>query len=353
MKLLLQILSEPEKVKTFSVSDWDVTIRFARYTRLLGHLHFLMAQYSLLNDIPVKVKDILLGGQVYNSYFSMQARREMRHIGKAFAATELPIVLLKGGAYIHAQLGAYGGRRLSDIDLLVAPADLSAVESVFLANGWEYGEVNDYDQHYYRQWMHEVPPMIHSERNMEVDLHHNIVPPVSCIKVDSTKLLSQAVSIENSPFRVLEAKDMLLHSATHLFFNDELRGGLRDLVDMHELCLQFSTKDNFWPQLVGRARELGLQRSLYYALSSLHAYLKTPIPDDVMADIALDRPVFFVDLWMKQLIQRLIFPGNVEKMEAPIAQWLLFVRSHWLRMPLGMLIKHLTYKKIQASKSSH
>ncbi len=344
MKYFLKLLSNPECAVTYTVEQWDESIRFARHTHLFGHLYYLMEQHLLLNEIPHRVKKILLGGHVYNSYFRLQARREMRHIAKQLNQHKIPIVLLKGGAYIEAQIGAYAGRRLSDIDLLVAKSDLSAAEAMFNQGGWQYGDVNDYDQHYYRDWMHEVPPLIHKKRSMEVDLHHNIVAPVSRIKLDAAKLLEKAVPIDNSPFFILEAKDLLLHSATHLFFNDELRGGLRDLVDMHELCKQFSERQDFWPQLVARARELGLQRPLYYALSNLHCLLKTPIPDSVLADSAKDRPIYPVDRLMKTLIQRLIAPKNVEKMVAPISEWLLFVRSHWIRMPLPMLIKHLSYK---------
>ena len=344
MRLLLKLLSAPECAASYGVEEWDETIRFARYTHLLGHLYFLMDRQSLLNKIPPRVKNICLGGQVYNSYFRLQARREMRHIAKQLKKHKIPVVLLKGGAYIEAQVGTYAGRRLSDIDLLVAKSDLPAAETMFSNGGWQYGDVNDYDQHYYRDWMHEVPPLIHQNRSMEVDLHHNIVPPVSRIKLDAAKLLEKASSIENSPFLILEAKDLILHSAVHLFFNDELRGGLRDLVDMHELCIQFSERNDFWPELVERARELGLQRPLYYALSSLHRLLNTPIPDYVMDDILKERPGIFVDSLMKYLIQRLIAPDNVEKMDAPVVEWLLFVRSHWIRMPASMLIKHLTYK---------
>ncbi|MCK5539258.1 MAG: nucleotidyltransferase family protein [Bacteroidales bacterium] len=344
MKPLLKLLSDPECAVSYTVEDWDETIRFARHTHLLGHLYFLMERSSLLEKIPARVKNIMLGSSIYNRYFRIQARREMVHLAKQISTSKIPIVLLKGGAYIQAQLGAYSGRRLSDIDLLVAKSNLSTTEKILLSGGWQYGEVNEYDQHYYRDWMHEVPPLIHQSRKMEVDLHHNIVPPVSRIKLDASKLLEKALLIDNSPFYILEAKDLVLHSATHLFFNDELRGGLRDLVDMHELCMQFSKKENFWSELVPRARDLGLQRPLYYALFHLKLLLNTPIPIDVLSESAKDRPNFFTNWLMLHLIQGLIAPKNVENMKAPFAEWLLFVRSHWIRMPLPMLIKHLSYK---------
>ncbi len=348
MQLLLDILSCPDKVRTLSLKDWDQVLRFARHTHLLGHLYYLMDKNALWESVPHKVRDILRGGHVYNRFFRLQARREIRQIAKA--VKNVPVILLKGAAYIEARCGAYGGRRLSDIDLLVRQDDLTAVEQTLLASGWQYGEINSYDQHYYRDWMHEVPPMVHKHRNMEVDLHHNIVAPVSRIKVTAQKLFDKAVPIPGTPFLRLENKDLILHSATHLFFNDELRGGLRDLVDMHELCLEFAPQADFWPQLVPRARELGMQRPLYYALSSLSRFLKTPVPDSVMADICKDRPALPVRVLMAGLIQRQLVPDSINKLNAPFTEWLLFVRSHWLRMPLPMLIKHLSYKLFKKQK---
>ncbi len=350
MQLLLNILSCPDKVRTLGLEDWDLVLRFARHAHLLGHLYYLMDQNALWELVPEKVRDILMGGHIYNRFFRLQARREIRQIAEVIQ--NVPVILLKGAAYIESRCGAYGGRRLSDIDLMVRQSELTAVEKTLLASGWQYGEVNEYDQHYYRDWMHEVPPMVHQYRNMEVDLHHNIVAPVSRIKVTAQKLFDKAVAIPDSSFLRLENKDLILHSATHLFFNDELRGGLRDLVDMHELCMEFASQEDFWPELVSRARELGMQRPLYYALSSLSRFLKTPVPAPVMAESQKDRPSFPVRVLMATLIQRQLAPESINKLNTPFVAWLLFIRSHWIRMPLPMLIRHLSHKFWRSKFSS-
>ena len=344
MNKLLSIIACPDRMVSMSIQEWDDIIRFSRHARLLGYLRVLVERHKLDKQLPSKVLDILAGAEVYNNYFRLRASYELRKIAQLFQQNDLKIVLLKGAAYIASEIYFSKGRRLSDVDLLVEQNNLKLVEQVLLKAGYQYKHVSEYDQKYYRDWMHEIPPLVHTRRNMEVDLHHNIIAPVSRIKVDANKLFDQAVPIPGSRFYRLEAKDLILHSAAHLFFNDELRGGLRDLVDMHELCLEFGERKDFWPNLVPRARELGMQRPLYYALSSLHLFFNTPVPNTVIADIQKDKPVFPVNIIMSVLIQRLLAPNNVEKMNAPVVQWLLFIRSHWIRMPLPMLIKHLSYK---------
>ncbi len=40
----------------------------------------------------------------------------------------------------------------------------------------EWIKSDPYDDLYYRRWMHELPPLVHSERGQLVDVHHTILP---------------------------------------------------------------------------------------------------------------------------------------------------------------------------------
>ena len=59
-----------------------------------------------------------------------------------------------------------------------------------------------------------------------------------------------------SRLRVLAPVDMVLHSATHLFCNEDVGNGLRDLVDLDSLLRDFALEPRFWPGLTARAAEL-------------------------------------------------------------------------------------------------
>jgi len=216
--------------------------------------------------------------------------------------------------------------------------------------GWVSEATNAYDDYYYRVLSHELPPLTHPARGLEVDLHHTLTPPVSRLKVDGGRLLAQAVPLADAPWpysrcHVLAPTDMVLHSATHLLFNDELRGGLRDVYDMHRLCLHFAAAEpRFWTRLTERAWELGLERPLWYALTTLRRLLATPVPDSGMAELRNAAPNPALDALMARLIDRLLAPANPERLSAPATEWVLFVRSHWVRMPPGILFPHLARK---------
>ena len=68
---------------------------------------------------------------------------------------------------------------------------------------------------------------------------------------------------------VLSPVDMLLHNAVHLFMNDELRGGLRDVVDFRDLFEHFAERDagfrasSCCPRRVARLRTAAVLRGDY------------------------------------------------------------------------------------------
>lgn len=343
MSLLTDVIQRPQRLGELSQKEWDQLLRFSRYAKVTATLHEHIEKLELRDQIPQSALNFLDAEQVRSSFMQLQAKRELHEIEQALAGTKFPIILLKGAAYIAGNLAPASGRRLSDIDLMVPQKHLEEIENKLLGSGWvTKDDLSDYDQNYYRDWSHEIPPLHHPLRCLEVDIHHNISPPTSAIKINADLLIEQATLIANSRFSILSPQDMFLHSATHLFMNDELRGGLRDLMDMHLL----STKDSniFWPGLPERANQLGLNRPLYYAVTALQDILETPIPSEILEDVYQSAPNALSKQLMHKLVTRQLAPSNPEQLQAPFTQWLLFIRSHWVRMPPKMLLKHLSYK---------
>ncbi|HVF65623.1 MAG TPA: nucleotidyltransferase family protein, partial [Casimicrobiaceae bacterium] len=197
------------------------------------------------------------------------------------------------------------------------------------------------------EWMHELPPMRHVTRGTVVDVHHAILPLTARISPDSRKLLASSRPIvDDSAFKILSPVDMVLHAASHLFHNEELSSGLRDLIDLDSLLNEFSAEQDFWKRLIDRAFELQLSRALYYALHCLIGILATSIPGGVLAAISSASPPRAVAALMSVLFARALRPHHPSARDAltPIAVKLLYVRAHWLRMPPLLLLRHLTIK---------
>ena len=344
--ILLTALSSPAGAASFETEDWDLLLRLGRATRLLGRIAACLEEQGLLSAIPSRVADHLEAAKVFVEHRQRTARWEVSCIQKVLEGLDVPVVLLKGGAYIVAGLPPARGRLLSDIDLMVPAATLDSGEKRLLGNGWEGVKLEEYDQRYYRTWMHELPPLRHTDRGFEVDIHHTISPLTSRLNPDPDKLFRDSIPVGDGRLRVLQPVDMVLHSAVHLFYDGELINGLRDLVDLTDLFDYFRNRPGFWVELVQRAREQDLQRPLYYAMRYARQLLGADIPVHAMADIGSGAPSRPVMHLMDRLVTQVMVPDHPDfpQYRTAVSQWLLYVRSHWLRMPPGMLLRHLARK---------
>lgn len=344
---LLRVARPGAKLDALSIRDWEFAVRVARKARLLPRLAYKIEQQNLRDRIPAAVCRHVDAARVVADKRGQVAVWELNRIVRALRSCPVPLVLLKGCAYLLTELPNAPGRSFADVDLLVPEAQLSEVEGALLASGWRSSKLSAYDQHYYRAWTHELPPLRHPERGVEVDVHHSILPRTSRLKPDSRRLLSDTRSMANSRFKTLSPVDMVLHAITHLFFDDDMSDSVRDLLDIDDLMRHFQdTEPGFWERFVPRARELNLERPAFYALRYARLYLETPIPDEVLASAHAGTPVKPVLWLMDRLVPRALFPDHPDYPSrlSALARWLLYVRSHWIRMPPLLLARHLSYK---------
>lgn len=249
-----------------------------------------------------------------------------------------------------AGLRAAGGRAFADIDLLVPRAKLPEVEARLRTAGWQSEVVSDYDERYYREWMHEIPPFRHPERQIEVDLHHTLAPLTGAIKVDAAPLFAAAAAVPGRAFRIPAPADLVLLSAVHLFYGGEFAHGFRDLSDIDLLMREFAATDSgFWDALLERADRLAMGRPLCYALRYNRRLLGTPIPDEVLARSASELPGRAVLAAMDAIFEPALMPGRLVRPDGrtATARGLLWLRSHGLKMPPGLLVYHAAQKAVQ------
>jgi hypothetical protein len=152
---------------------------------------------------------------------------------------------------------------------------------------------------------------------------------------------------------VLTPADMVLHSATHLFHEGESDKALRDLVDLDSLLRHFGTgRDEFWSQLLDRARRVGLARHLHYALRFTSTILGTPVPTNTLDSTSTDAPARPIGLLIDALYVRAFRPAHssCDDGGSSIARTAMYVRGHWMRMPTGLLVRHLGRKALMGNR---
>jgi hypothetical protein len=350
-ELVSTLYRDPHQVASLDLPGWDRVIRQAERADLLANLALRLEDHGLLPRVPVAARNHLESARMIANRHALAVRWEIKQIQHALAETRVPIILLKGAAYLMAGLPAARGRLFHDVDILVPKAALETVEQHLHWHGWVSTHLDAYDQHYYRTWMHELPPLRHVKRQTVLDVHHTILPPTARLHPDPGKLLTAARPIEGyEALHILAPVDMVLHSATHLFHEGEFTHGLRDLVDLDSLLRHFGVDDSFWSRLTQRVTELDLMRPLYYALRHTSRLLATPIPTHVMQAVQQwGTPPLPLARLMDALLQRALPPDHpsCNDWASGLVRWLLYVRSHYLRMPLHLLIPHLLHKGIR------
>ena len=326
---LVAALRDPASVAGLDAAGWTALLTAARAERLLGTL----AHRLDTRAVPPVVARILADARDSAGQERRAALWEAEMARRALAPLGVPVVLLKGTAFVAAGLDAGQGRSIGDLDILVPREALREVEAALRAAGWEAVKDDVYDDAYYRRWMHELPPLIHRERDRMIDVHHTILPPTARPTPDAAALLADAVPLGNG-LSILSPADMIVHAAAHLFADGDLAGGLRNLWDIDRLLREFDADRDFWATLDERARRHQLDGAVARAVRLAHQLYATPVPPDGRRRDALDA------LFHRRLLAR----DGWGRQGRAVTRFGFYVRSHWLRMPPLMLARHLWTK---------
>ena len=349
----MHALLEPTSTQGLALREWNALLQLARFNGLAARLAAALEASRLFDSAPPKARSQLRATAVAAESAQTAVRFEVNRALRALKGLDVPVILMKGSAYVLASLPPARGRFVGDVDLMVPRERIDEVERRLVERGWQASDLDEYDQRYYREWAHEIPPLQHPERDTPLDIHHTIVPLTSRFHPDAAALLAASVPLADPRLRVLGPADMVLHSGVHLF-NDEVGAPLRDLFDLHDLLCHFGARPGFWNELLVRSRLHGLQRPLYYVLRHTERQLGTPIPPEVRQAAAASGPGLLLDVLMDWIFDRRFrvqSPGG-PRAGIVLASWLHFMRAHWLRMPPGLLIRHLTVKAMRGIAQS-
>lgn len=337
---LLSALRDGGSLARLEPAAWEALLDEADRLRLASRIAW--AAGRLTRQPSGCIADRVHGVRLQGAESDRAIRWEFSRIADAVRDTGTTLVAMKGAAYVLLDLPFARGRRVADVDVLVPLADLASVESSLLAAGWVTLPIDPYDDRYYRLWTHELPPMMHARRQIPLDVHHGLVPRTSRIQPDPARVLGRSEPVPGADARVPCPAHLALHAAVHLFHDGEITGALRDLVDIDGLLRHYGNTTSFWKDFCGEAEVLGVQRATFYAVRYARRVLATPIPPDVLAAVERWGPRRTVLVAMDRLVGPALMRGEGAGRSFPTAA--LRARAHWLRMPPGLLARHLAVK---------
>ncbi|WP_180126326.1 nucleotidyltransferase family protein [Rhodoferax sp. BLA1] len=328
---LTHLLKTPQSVSEVTDAQWNGIVEAGRKNQLLGQLAAALRRAGVFELVLPAVQRHLALDELTAQRRAEAALWELKGMRRAIDPS-VPLVVLKGCAYMVAGDVNAGGRLFSDVDLMVPRAHLDAVESSLISVGWKPSRVNDYDLAYYRNWMHEVPPMEHVRRHTVCDLHHAINPPVSRYYIPPEKLFAHLVEVLPG-IHVLSPTDRVIHCALHLLQEGEPKKLIRDLYDLHLLLQQHFGADQGLTPLLLRADELGVGAPTKTAVAAAQSLFV----DNTTAQLPKG--------WLQKQVE-IAALSTLDKghLSGELAGWAVLAHSHWMKMPLRLLVPHLTRK---------
>jgi len=343
---LVAVLGYPQLVNGWNAGQWSELVATARYFNLLGSLSVRFKEAGVC--VPGYALRHLTGAQQLSERQHRSVLWEVHQLQTALGQIQVPVLLLKGSAYVMAGYAVGRGRLFGDIDILVPRNALGDVESQLMLNGWVSAKTSAYDQRYYREWMHEIPPMRHMRRSTVIDVHHTILPLTARYSPDPSKIISRALPVLDPCLAVIRVpcqEDLVIHSITHLVHEGELHNGLRDLNDIDCMLRNFEIDPGFWDRLCANAIDNDLSWPVLFGLQLVKRVFDTPVPVTVLNQLTQanqQKP----SSWLLAIFDRALRSnyGNSQDIAAMTAQWLVYVRSHILRMPLHLVLPHLARK---------
>ena len=329
-RLLSRVLTDPGYDLTLDAKGWTALLAMAHAERLSGSLAVRLDRLT----IPDTPREVLDAARINAEASRTAALWEAEMARRTLAPLGIPLILLKGAAFVAAGLDAGRGRMIGDLDILVPRGSLDEAEAALLAAGWEWVKPDPYDDAYYREHMHELPPLIQATRDRMIDVHHTILPLTARPTPDAAALIADAVELRDG-LKTLSPADMLIHAAAHLFADGDLAGGLRNLWDIDLLIREQSGAPDYWQTLVERARLHNLVPHVSRALRLVHHLFETPV-DPFLAYEARRGDIFY----MGRILARNRWGQETRK----ALRMAFYIRSHWIRMPPLMLARHLWTK---------
>ncbi len=228
---------------------------------------------------------------------------------------------------------------MSDLDILVHEHELKKVEAVLRESGWKMKELNEYDDHYYRSWSQELPPMFHPSTGTTLDIHHNLLPRTSRRHFSADFLHHNIEITEAHNLATLNLEYRLIHCVIHLFCNEEFDKAARDFFDIHALLEKVRAERKF-NSLFHEAAKCNC--SYEVALSVLidqQAYCGTYSDDEIRycnKILGLRGKILKYVAGKAIEANHTIYDSFLKK----ACRVIMFSRGHLVKMPFSILIPH-------------
>ena len=345
-RYFLKIFNDVTLVSSLSPKTVSELFVFLRAANLLSIFAHKIKRKNMVDRLPESIQWHVTSNVNYSDRQRCQVGTEIDRINLLLEEIGITPVFLKGAAYNIENAVSLEGRTMSDIDILVSSSEIQKTEKRLLSLGWQIKPLANYDEKYYREFAHEIPPMFDPLSGTTLDIHHNLYLPVSG-KAPDESILRQNIVASSQQKLVLNKHMQALHTCVHLYWNEDVSSSLRDLYDFTCLCND-NASHHFWEAIVNTAKAMNLSSLLFDVIGLAEVYFLLRCPIETKRQLQSQLSLFhrarrgFTLFVMK----RALVPDTrvCDSKLLRICRFLAYMRGHLMKMPVHVLVPHMLKK---------
>ncbi len=252
--------------------DWSYLLELATLHGVMP----LVANNLMANGFSSQVPQPYLGrlNQNYHQtlYRNMVFTGELASVLTAFRNRRVEVITLKGTALAEILYGNPALRTVSDMDLLVHPADVPLSASILKEMGYEKLASRSQWEHPF----HEVPYFKQAVFPLFIEIHWDLADPkLVSIPTQEIWRRAQPMELQGLSILVLSPEDNLLFLAQNLFKQDTHL--LKSLCDVAELLKKYAPVLD-WDYIEESALSWQVDAAVYFSLRETRDILGAPVP---------------------------------------------------------------------------
>jgi hypothetical protein len=285
---LIALLGRRHVGRQHLLEAWAPLIDWSRFQQiaspeLFAYLGHVLTETGLLNCCPTSLQAQFRNRQRFTAAQWLRWRLELRHIVQVFRDHGIDLILLKGAVLSTVAYPATSLRSMSDIDLLVRPADAERALHLIEAAGFrcpDRFQFIDPDARPCAPANTEVsPPLQKIGTRAFVEVHTQLESAEPQYPVSEAELWRGAEEFElcGLPCKTLEKHEFLLHLIMHLSEHHLFAHGLRAMLDVH-LWIELHDGKWDWNWIAAQAARRGYAQWVSLSLRLVQDMFATPVP---------------------------------------------------------------------------
>lgn len=257
--------------------DWRRVLRLAAFERAEPAVHAALMAHApdrVPADALAALAAAARGARVRLAYMHHRLDETLA----AFAEAGIPVVLLKGAALARTAYPSVGDRPMSDLDLLVRPADAARAYEVAQGAGWRTSEYVALES-FYAEHVHLPPLRDGRAADVALELHVGLLPAGHPYRFGPDDVWADAEARGDA--LVPSARHLALHLCAHFAWSHVLSQGA--WVAFRDLRMLAHTGAIDGERFAMAAGRIGMRSACYWTLRLARTLAAVPVPEEVEA----------------------------------------------------------------------